>query len=812
MAARGFFLERAGRGILLAFALAALAAASVAPAWAQTSTTPAIVEATRAKVVRSLDLAEDSLKQVAAIFARPSLNDGDFARLRELVAVASSEADKTLETLRPLMEAARSRLDQLGPKPDEKTGSPESPEAAATRAEQVKAFNDLDAAVKRARLVTLEADQANAAIAAKRRQIFTLALLERSSSIAAPSLWADVAADLPRVLSSLATLSSDWAAAVAARAKGWEVVGLLGYMLAALLAALPLRRAARRALDKRRRSGAAPDDLHKYVFAAWSAVVIASMPILAVAGGLALLDAFDLTTPRFAPILKAMGEATARVSITAGLLWGMLAPNQPTWRLFDLSDPVVDRIIGLGMRIAIALSVMKILEATLDATAASLAMTVAARGVVALAVALMLARGLSAVAGMRTASDDDRYAAMRAIGWAAALTIGAAALAGYVAAAAFLVEQLTWTAGVGATLYLLLGIVSNGASKLFSAEGRVAHALSAMIGLKPQSLPQIAVATSGALSLLLIAGAVALIVAPWGIESQDMLGYVRGALGRVKIGDVDLSLSTIVGAATLFLVLWGLTRTLQRWLARKLLPATQLDQGLRDAIRASFGYVGVALAALAGLAHLGFGVEKLALVASALSVGIGFGLQSIVSNFVSGLIVLWERAIRVGDWISVGGEEGYVRRINVRSTEIETFDRVLVVMPNSNLVSGVVKNWVRGDKGGRIKIRVATRREADPQEARELIVGCAKAHEAVERIPAPSALFLAFDQVALHFELICFIGDVEISGRVKSELTFAIFEAMRGAELLPPPAPYEGWPGPAAGRAQPGAADGASLT
>ena len=791
----------AARGLLAFFILLLLVAVTLGPAHAQSvvASPGAAVGASeaRAKVARALDAAEESLKQATAILARPDLSEGDFARLRELTGAASREADQTLDALRPQLDAARSRLEQLGPKPDDKAQA-ESAEAAATRAETSKSFNDVDAAVKRARLVSIGADQTAAAIAERRRQIFARALLERADSIASPWLWASAMADAPRAARSLATLVSDWAAAAAARAKGWEVAALVAYMLAALLAARPLRRVARRALDRRRRGGDAPDDLHKHLFAAWSAIVIASMPILAVAGGLALLDAFDLTTPRFAPVLKAFGEATARVSITAGLVWGMLAPNQPAWRLFDLTEPVVDRIIGMAMRIAIALSAMKIVEATLDATASALEMTVVARGVTALAVAAMLGRGLSAVGAMPGSPPGGPPALFRAVGWAAALAIAAAALAGYVAAAAFLVEQVSWAAGVAATLYLLVAIVKHGAARLFSADGRIAGLLSAMVGLRPQALPQLAVATSGATILLLWIGALALIVAPWGIESQDMLGYVRGALGRLKIGEVDLSLSTIAGAALLFLLLWGATRALQGWLARSLLPATQLDQGLRDAIRASVGYVGVGVAALAGLAHLGVGVEKLALVASALSVGIGFGLQSIVSNFVSGLIVLWERAIRVGDWITVGGEEGYVRRINVRSTEIETFDRVLVSMPNSNLVSGVVKNWVRGDKGGRVKIRVATRRETDPEAARDVIAGCARAHDSVMGIPAPNVLFLSFDQTALHFELICFIADVETSGRVKSDLTFAIFAALRDAGMLPPPPPAPVFHEPAA--------------
>ena len=115
----------------------------------------------------------------------------------------------------------------------------------------------------------------------------------------------------------------------------------------------------------------------------------------------------------------------------------------------------------------------------------------------------------------------------------------------------------------------------------------------------------------------------------------------------------------------------------------------------------------------------------------------------------------------------------------------------MCIRDSSNLVSGVVKNWVRGDKGGRIKIRVATRREADPDQARELIASCAKSHEAVQRIPAPNVLFLSFDQLALHFELVCFIADVETSVRVKSELTFVIFQALREADLLANLAPLE---------------------
>ena len=104
--------------------------------------------------------------------------------------------------------------------------------------------------------------------------------------------------------------------------------------------------------------------------------------------------------------------------------------------------------------------------------------------------------------------------------------------------------------------------------------------------------------------------------------------------------------------------------------------------------------------------YLGLSLERLTIVAGALSVGIGFGLQSIVNNFISGLILLWERPIRVGDLVVVGDGEGYVRRINVRSTEIQTFDRSTLIVPNSNLISGIVRNRVRNDRVGRVLVSV----------------------------------------------------------------------------------------------------------
>jgi potassium-dependent mechanosensitive channel len=171
------------------------------------------------------------------------------------------------------------------------------------------------------------------------------------------------------------------------------------------------------------------------------------------------------------------------------------------------------------------------------------------------------------------------------------------------------------------------------------------------------------------------------------------------------------------------------------------------------------------------------------LIAGALSVGIGFGLQSIVSNFVSGLILLTERPIRVGDSIVVKGEEGWVRRVRVRATEIETFDRASVIIPNSEFITGVVKNWTRANRLGRIVVKVGVSYETDPDRVRDILTDIANAHPQIVQTPPPAAYLVAFGETQLEFELRCVVAEVEKGLSVRSELHYAIIQKFREAGI-----------------------------
>jgi potassium-dependent mechanosensitive channel len=380
----------------------------------------------------------------------------------------------------------------------------------------------------------------------------------------------------------------------------------------------------------------------------------------------------------------------------------------------------------------------------------------------------------------------DWYGPMRLAAWTAIIVIVVAVVVGYIALGAFLADQIAWVTGVGCLLFITLILSDEAIAAGFRPQALLGRAIMSGIGLRRDSLGQIGTLISGAVAVILIVGAIMLLLAPWGIESNDMLGYLRAAYFGIRLGDVTVSVSSITISVLVFFLCFLITRAGQRWLEVKFLPQTQLDDGLRNSIKTSLGYVGISVAASLALSHLGLSFEKLAIVAGALSVGIGFGLQSIVSNFVSGLIILWERAIRVGDWIVVGDEQGYVRRINVRATEIETFDRATVIVPNSSLVTGVVKNWVRTDRVGRIKIDIGVRFDVDPDRVRDILIACAKANEFVLSIPAPAVGFVGFGESALQFELVCFVDDVETAARVKSDLNFEIFRKIKEAGIEVP--------------------------
>ncbi|MDX7952769.1 DUF3772 domain-containing protein [Lichenihabitans sp. Uapishka_5] len=785
-------VARAVLACLMALALLGCWAA-VTPGRAQTAATTAPVLAPAAR----LDADKAVVDRIEAALGRTDVSDATLQQFRADIDPVSTDLQALVTDLAPRLDAAKARLDQLGPKPADKAAT-EAADITTERQAQEKLYSDLDATVKRAKVLSVQADQLSDTVAGRRRALFARSVLERSASLLSPALWMAVAKDLPSDVRALVYLGQDWWSGVIGKAEGWKVsvVAVLIGILAIIF--WPALRISRR--FKHRHPEAKPTRLKQALFALWVAFVTMAIPTLLVAAAFGVLNGADFVTFRLQPIARSIQLGTLVVGTMAGLARGLLAPGLPNWRLIKISDASARSLNALTIAIAAIVATFELLAAFNDAIAVALPTAVAVRGIGVLLVAVAMARTLHRIDRIVGAMDQGAVpqsaarnwsGPARILGWTVATVLGVALLTGYVAFGSFITKQIVYLTGLFSLLYLLMILVDQGIGAVLQPKTRIGRTFIVTAGFRRESLEQIAILLSGVLRVVLVVLAVLLMLAPWRIGSGDALATLQGAFFGFNVGDVTISLSTIIVAVVLFIVGIAVTRALQRWLDVTYLPHTHLDTGLRNSIKTSIGYLGVVAAVAVAAGYLGLSFEKVTYVAGALSVGIGFGLQSVVSNFVSGLIILWERAIRVGDWIVVGSDEGFVRRINVRSTEIETFDRATVIVPNQNLMTGVVKNWVRGDRVGRILLPITVGLAAKPEEMRDMLIGIAKDHDRVLKIPSPNVLFASYAGDQMTFNLICFVDDVEAGKRTTSDLLFTIHAALMEKNIIVAPGPAQ---------------------
>ena len=265
----------------------------------------------------------------------------------------------------------------------------------------------------------------------------------------------------------------------------------------------------------------------------------------------------------------------------------------------------------------------------------------------------------------------------------------------------------------------------------------------------------------------------------------DPTGTVLGTISSyatdgIPMGDIRIIPTNIIAGIIAFVVLTAITGWIKVWIEKRWLRQITADRGARDALVTIVGYAGFTISLLVGLSICGINITGLAVVAGALSVGIGFGLQSIANNFVSGIILLFERPIKSGDFISVGDVEGYVRKISIRATEIETLDNQDMLIPNAELVSGRVTNWVLHNPYGRLKLKIGVAYGSDVKKVISILQDIASSNNQVitdGRASPPKALFMGFGDSSLEFELRVRILDIKKRYDVLSELNLGVNDA-----------------------------------
>ncbi|MDA8584824.1 mechanosensitive ion channel [Rhodobacteraceae bacterium] len=469
-----------------------------------------------------------------------------------------------------------------------------------------------------------------------------------------------------------------------------------------------------------------------------------------------------------------------------GIIVAVTNSRNPTWRLLPLSRASTAALRGAGLAVVGLMAADAILRAgapLFNAPQETIVLQSAAAAVGLMILLAILGRATvwckpSDISETRDTWLTGRWRSVPSITLFLALAVIGAVLAGYVPLGYFAATRIFY-------LLALVGLFIC-ARAILRETLRVVVERFAETPIEDQADDEesalmfwLGFILDAALALLTLIPAVLVLGADW-IDVRDA---VTDAFFGFTIGNVTISIAGILAAiATFMAILWA-TRVIQVTADTKIFPKTKMDVGVRNSFRTLIGYAGFTVAVLAAIGVVGADLSSLAIVAGALSVGIGFGLQSVVSNFVSGLILLFERPIKVGDWIVTSSGQGFVRRISVRSTEIETFDRSSIIVPNSELIANSVTNMTLGNKLGRIILPVGVSYDSDPETIMAILLELTAAHPKILKTPEPSVIFSGMGDSSLDFEIRGFIRDIGGGVGVSSELRVAIFKRLKAENI-----------------------------
>ena len=269
----------------------------------------------------------------------------------------------------------------------------------------------------------------------------------------------------------------------------------------------------------------------------------------------------------------------------------------------------------------------------------------------------------------------------------------------------------------------------------------------------------------------------------WGMPGAFMLQAVKKLVFGFKVGGINISLISIVTGLLVFLISLTLVKMMKNRLSNNLLNRINMDEGIKHSLISGFSFTGFIISAILAIVAMGVDLSNLAVIAGALSVGIGFGLQDVIKNLVSGIILLFERPFKVGDWVLIGGEEGKIKQINIRSTEVETFNKASVIIPNATLISSSLTNLTHGNNWQRQTIAVGVSYDSDAEQVTKLLLECARSCKKVMKVPAPYVLFKNFGESSLDFELRIYVSDIWSGWSAGSDVRYEILRRFREANI-----------------------------
>ncbi|MBA0037673.1 mechanosensitive ion channel family protein [Pantoea sp. BIGb0393] len=722
-------------------------------------------------------------------------NESQLNQLNEMALELSGNAETLGQALIPQRQQLDAQLAVLGPAPKADSGVKETPEVTRKRAALENQKGKLDDQIKQADGIKNGALVLSSQIVNLRRDQLKSQLALNSGSIFGPRFWAPVfssqdldgekISDFRDELQDTAALSWE---------SGWRF-GTIAWLVAAMLVMTIGRR-------------------YGEEFLAW--VSINKMPegrlrrsFLAATIALTTLAAVVLTFHFLAQAFTRRDEVSGDVqdfvdrlvqlSVYCGLIAGLgrafLSTRRPSWRLPAISNEVAQALKPFPPFTAALVFVFQTVEAFNYSVGTSLNTTIFANGLTALLIGctgLAISMRVNRVRRRMVQEGHQPEARSTIVGLVqlalmlTALAILISLIIGYVTLARFLSYEVIWCGILFGSFYFLSHLVQDGCESLFSTSNATGKRLQSSLNIDERHLQQAATLLSALGKTLLIAIlALALLNGTFASSTPiELIQKVIEFWGGKGLESLNIVPAHMVNAILCLVVGIYVLRSVRRWLDKDFLPKTTMDVGMRVSLVTLFSNIGYVLVILLTLSIMGLQWNKLAWIVSALSVGIGFGLQEIVKNFISGLILLTERPVKVGDLVSISGIEGDIRRINVRATEIQLGDKSTVIVPNSQFISQNVRNATMGNAQGVVTIQLTFPLDIDPVKVREILLEVYQENERILETPEPSVSFKDLTPAGIVLSVTGNVaGQRQISG-AKSDLLFDILTRLRKEGIM----------------------------
>jgi small-conductance mechanosensitive channel len=771
------------RQIFLAISTILFVAGTLNPAAAQA---PAPAQPPVTGIVAEQRPVIDAVKKQIADYAQQLEKADTDAALADLRLNLEATAKKLLEigvSFRPRVTEINSRLDQLGPPPAQ--GQP--PEAQIVTDERAKLTTEkaeINAVLGETEDQLIAVNKLVDGTVDARRELFANTLSQRVDINY--SLGSEVADAYGQELRTMNQVISSWWRFVIAFK--WQ--SMLAAAFFAALAALVLLIGGQRTLghlylrDARIES---PSYLSRLAVAFWSTLMRSLTVVVFLATTYLFMNYFNVLRPDIASLFYMLFSIIGIVYFVHALAQAVICPGAPNWRLVRVA-PRPGRILMVLITATATITGLDYIADTINQIAASpLSLTVAKSLFATVLVGLLII----AMALLKPLEDEETGnvkpwpKAMRVFLYVVGLVPIVAALMGYIGLARFVSQQIVINGAVIVTMYLGFLTARAVSDENALAGTKLGRAVQARLGLDETALDQLGLVLSIVINIFVVMLGIPIILLLWGFQWSEMSAWFVAIATGFQIGSVNISLVAIAIGLLLFALFFGFTRWFQNWLDNRVMARGRLDSGVRNSIRTAVGYLGLGVAGVIGISAAGINLSSLALVAGGLSLGIGFGMQAIVSNFVSGLILLAERPFKVGDWIETGGVGGIVKKISVRATEVETFQRQSLIIPNSSFINGSVGNWTHRNKLGRVDIPIGVSHKVDPRRVHDILMEIARSHPLVLKNPEPFVAFNAISESVMQFEIRVHLADLSNSGTVQNEIRFTLIDrfAEEGIEI-----------------------------